>query len=39
MFLPTVIGGGVLNPRPWHSCTGMEEKVITAICDKGMLVL
>lgn len=39
MFLPSVIVGRVLNSRPWHSCTGMEKKIITAICDKGKFIL
>jgi hypothetical protein len=35
MFLPSPIIGRVLNPRPWHSCSALEAKAITVICDDG----
>ncbi|CAB3988685.1 Hypothetical predicted protein [Paramuricea clavata] len=35
MFLSSPIIGRVLNPRPWHSCSALEAKAITVICDDG----
>ena len=39
MFLPSTIVGRVLNPRPWHNCSAIETKSITAICENGMLII
>lgn len=33
MFLPSPVIRRVLNPRPWHACSALEEKAITVICD------